>query len=237
MTEPPFDGRTELSERLLRKHLGLAGGEDALVDTIVLTVAREIIEGTMAPGTVLDSISLARRFDTSRTPVREAQIALERHGLIESEPRRRPRVTSLTAEQVSEVYELRGILHGLIAQKVANRRTEDDLRSLEACLEDMRRGNATGDVNGYFWSQVAFHDNAADIARDGTLKRVTYGLGLQVLRLRHSGMAIEGRLARSLTDHERLIVAFREGDADLAYAIGRSLVLDALTLLRRYARV
>ena len=185
-------------------------------------------------GTIMDSISLAQRFSTSRTPVREALIALERHDSLEIEPRRRPRVKSLTSDEVTEVYELRAVLHGLIAREVALRRSDDDLLLLEDSLQRMRDA---GDTNDFFWSQVQFHDRAAGIARDATLKRVTYGLGLQVLRLRRTGIGIGDRRLRSLSDHERLLVAYRESDADLALALERSLVLAALTLLKRHERV
>jgi DNA-binding GntR family transcriptional regulator len=231
------DPTAALGERLLQAHLGLESSSEALVDHMVLTVAKEIIEGRIPPGAVVDSLSLSKRFSSSRTPVREALIALERHGLLEIEPRRRPRVSTLSGEQVIEIYELRAVLHGLIAQKVASRRTEHDLESLQASIHQMHEAGEAGDVNTYFWSQVEFHDKAADIARDSTLKRVTYGLGLQVLRVRRTGMGLPGRLPRSLADHERLLVAYRESDADLAYALGRSLVLDALTLLRREDRI
>ena len=44
------------------------------------------------PGADLNSVELATRFGTSRTPVREALMLLEKEGLVEIPPRRRPRV-------------------------------------------------------------------------------------------------------------------------------------------------
>ena len=43
----------------------------------------EIVEGEFAPGTALVEVSLAERYGTSRTPIREALRRLEQDGLVE----------------------------------------------------------------------------------------------------------------------------------------------------------
>ena len=55
----------------------------SLVDDIACSVGAEILEGVRRPGSDLDSVELARRFRTSRTPTREAVVILEREGLVE----------------------------------------------------------------------------------------------------------------------------------------------------------
>jgi DNA-binding transcriptional MocR family regulator len=47
-------------------------------------LADEIIRGMLAPGTALDETELARRFQVSRTPVREAIRQLAASGLVEN---------------------------------------------------------------------------------------------------------------------------------------------------------
>ena len=57
--------------------------KDSLVGKIAADVARAISNGTLAPGDELNSVDLAARFGTSRTPVREALMLLEKEGLVE----------------------------------------------------------------------------------------------------------------------------------------------------------
>jgi DNA-binding GntR family transcriptional regulator len=230
MTDGP-DPTSQRGSELLYHFLNLGGEPESLVNTIVLTTAREIIEGRVSPGAPIDSLNLAKRYQTSRTPVREALIALQRQGLVDIEPRRRPRVSVLSKQQIREIYELRAELHTLVARKVVANLNAQSLELLSNRINTMRQASERGDVDDYFWANVEFHDLAANIAGDMTLKRVIYGLGLQVLRLRHAGMAVPGRMERSATDHLRLLLAYQEADADLAAALSRSLVLGGLAAL------
>ena len=44
----------------------------SLVERLTATIESEILEGKLRPGDRLDEASLTRRFDVSRTPIREA---------------------------------------------------------------------------------------------------------------------------------------------------------------------
>ena len=55
----------------------------SLVSNIACDVAAEIIEGQRSPGDDLNSVELSRRFRTSRTPIREALMLLEKEGLVQ----------------------------------------------------------------------------------------------------------------------------------------------------------
>ena len=204
----------------------------SLVAGVTLSIARDIIEGTIPPGATLDSITLAERFGMSRTPIREALISLEHAGLVVIQPRRRPRAFDPMLEQVVEIYELRAELHALVARKVVRRASDEQIQALGAPLSRMQEAAADDDVARFFWGNVGFHDALMDITADATLRRTIDGLGLQVLRLRRLGVSLPGRMARALADNERLLVALHERDEDLAAVLARSLILRALDGLR-----
>jgi DNA-binding GntR family transcriptional regulator len=71
---------------------------------IACEIGAEIVEGAIAPGSDLNTVELARRYQTSRTPVREALILLENEGLVDIEPRRRPRAHAHSIDEVQEIY-------------------------------------------------------------------------------------------------------------------------------------
>ena len=78
----------------------------------------------------MNSAELARRFSTSRTPVREALLLLERESLVIVPPRRRPYVSPVDMAQVREVYEIRASLYALVSELLVARASDDgDLRS------------------------------------------------------------------------------------------------------------
>jgi DNA-binding GntR family transcriptional regulator len=217
---------------LLIRLINIGDKEDSLVGKITSDVARDIIEGQLAPGDDLNSIDLAQRFKTSRTPVRESLLLLERGGLVEIRPRRRPRVVALSPTTIVEIYTLRAEFYALVSRRVAELATPEEIAILTECVDRMRCAARTGELDSYFWNNVLFHEQAATFARNAALKQSLDGLGLQVLQLRHKSMSSAGRIERSLEDHARLVRAFRERDGQLAAALSRSIILSALKLLK-----
>src|SRR5262245_30041516 len=58
----------------------------------------------------LKELQLAREFDTSQAPVREALRELEATGVIESEPQRGSRVRTVSEKELGEAYQVRAVL-------------------------------------------------------------------------------------------------------------------------------
>lgn len=221
-------GRLELT-RMLRHGDGAA----SIADEIAVALAAEIVEGRLRPGDDLNSVDLARTFSSSRTPVREALLVLEREGFVEITARRRPRVARLRPRDVRELYRLRAQLYQVVSRRVVRLASASDLDRLTEHQRDLEEAAATGDVDRYFWVNVRFRDTEAGIARDETLRRVLDTLGLRALQLRHLSLSQPGRLAPSVADHARLVRAYRDRDGALAAALTQSLVLGGLAAIER----
>ncbi|WP_162234066.1 GntR family transcriptional regulator [Mycolicibacterium goodii] len=229
LVDPFSTGSTsDVVNDLLTRLLGVEGREDSLVGKIAVEIALDIIEERVSPGADLNSFELAKRFGTSRTPVREALMLLEKQGMVEVPPRRRPRATTFSPDTVSEIYELRGELYALVAQHIVAHAGDAELERLDQRLEAMRHAGRRGDHDGYFWQIVLFQEQCCVTAANDTLKRTIDTLGLRVLHLRHLGMDRGWQIERSLADHERLVQAFHERDAGLAAALNRTMARNAL---------
>jgi DNA-binding GntR family transcriptional regulator len=203
-------------------------GEQSSVAEIVDWVARGIIEGRLRPGDDLNSVDLAKRFGVSRTPVREALFALTREGLVDWSPRRRPRVAAMQLKEVREIYALRALLYGQVSLAIVEHATEEDIAALWRAHGKLAEVAAKGDVDGYFWANVAFRDEELRVSRNGIFKEVLDSMRMRTNRLRHLSTSLPGRLQRSCTDHQRLCEAYAERDGVLAAALNRSIVMGAL---------
>lgn len=219
MTAAPLEA-PEMLARLLREDRPNA----SLADHMAEDIAQQIILGRLRPGADLNSVDLARRYGSSRTPVREALLTLQREGLVEIPARRRPRVAPMTLDQVRDVYQVRATLRGLVSELVVRNAGEDDLAVLADRLTGLRADAGRGDVDAYFWHNVAYHQAEAEIAGNRQLARLLGSLSLRILQLHHLSLAAPGRLGRSLDDHERLLAAYADRDAPLAVAITKSIV-------------
>jgi DNA-binding GntR family transcriptional regulator len=225
---------TDAGKRLeLLRVLGRSAEPEGAVDNIILSVGQAIIEGELLPGADLNSVELARRFSTSRTPVREALGVLEREGLVEIPPRRRPRVAELSMQQVREIYVVRQTLYGLVSELVVVHATDEDLTRLRA-LQDALEAAAEGDdLEAYFWLNVDFRRAEAEFARNTALAGIVDRLGLRTLQLRHLSLSPAGRLRISARDHAQLLRAYEDRDATLAAAVTQSIVGRGLKAIER----
>lgn len=206
----------------------------SLVSRIACEIGAEIIEGLRQPGDDLNSVELSRRYRTSRTPIREALMLLEKEGLVDVPPRRRPRGASLAIEEVREIYRARAALFELIAVDVARAATSADIASLQAPLDDMARAHREASINGFVWANVDFYDRNTQLANNRTVKRILDSLLLRTLRLRRLSLSQPGRMQSSLDDNTRLLKAYQDRDANLAAALIRSNHINALAALEAF---
>lgn len=102
-----------------------------IANTIYDSLSQKIITGELSAGEKLRQDHIARAFDTSHVPVREALLRLEAHGLAHSEPRRGMRVTALDPVEVREVIEMRVALETLALQHAVQNMSPADLKHVD----------------------------------------------------------------------------------------------------------
>lgn len=203
----------------------------SLVATIACDIGAEIIQGLILPGDDLNSVELSRRFKTSRTPIREALILLEKEGLVDIPPRRRPRVRTLSIDEIKNIYEARAALFVLMGQAVAQHSSDEDIARLDSLLVELRRHHKKQDLEAFLWANVDFFDLVTQLANNRTIRGILDSLLLRTLPLRRLSLSLPGRMTSSLDDMTRLVRAFQQHDANLAAALIHSNHLGALKAL------
>ncbi|EBA17120.1 transcriptional regulator, GntR family protein [Roseobacter sp. SK209-2-6] len=102
-----------------------------IADTIYQALSEQIVTGRLEAGEKLRQDHIAREFDTSHVPVREALLRLEAHGLARSEPRRGTRVSALNPAEIREVIEMRVALEILALTHAFPRFSDRDVRAAD----------------------------------------------------------------------------------------------------------
>lgn len=95
-----------------------AGATDADA-SVVARLRRRIMDGTHAPGTRLTEEGVSEALGVSRTPVRLALRTLEQEGLLQKTGKRGLVVRAFSEADVLCALEVRGVLEGLAARRVA----------------------------------------------------------------------------------------------------------------------
>jgi DNA-binding GntR family transcriptional regulator len=188
---------------------------------------RAILEGKLAPGTVLRQEHLARQLHVSRTPLREALIALEREGFITIAPTGAASVVSLDARDALEIMDLREIVDGLAARLLAQRGMSAELDRELTALAKVMRTNAARDQHRYLVANASFHVKIVEATGHARLQQfiplVRMSSQVVYIRLQNHG----GRLTHSADEHARVLDAIRAGDADAAERLAREHVRNA----------
>ena len=137
--------------------------ESAVVSTIPNTVRirraleNAIVDGRYPPGSRLDPESLAREFDCSRTPIREALQQLEASGLVQVLPKRGTYVSEWSAGELAERFEVMAEVEAMCARLAARRITDAELAAFEAVHAACRELAEAGEVEAYYVRNSDFH--------------------------------------------------------------------------------
>jgi DNA-binding GntR family transcriptional regulator len=116
----------------------------ALTDWVVLKILDGVKKGEFVPDQRLSEEDLARRFDVSRAPVRDALHRLEQLGVCERRPPRGLYLRTWTTEDHGEVLALIDALNLLAVQLSFGKLSASDFGQLEQIVEEAKQSTETG---------------------------------------------------------------------------------------------
>jgi DNA-binding GntR family transcriptional regulator len=174
----------------------------------------EILQGDLEPGEILVESALGSRFGVSRTPIREALRMLEQDGVLER-VNRGMRVRPTSAEEVLEIYGVRGTLEAEAARQAAVRRSDYDLATLDRIIEAMA-GAKEATPQEMAAINRSFHRAIWQAAKNRTLSDLLDRLAVHLRRYPATTYTRPGRWDEALNEHRALLEAIREGDAPSA---------------------
>ena len=101
------------------------------------TLRNAIISGRFKPGSRLNESQLAREFNISRIPIREALMQLQEHGLVMNHERRGMFVTELDEEDVQRINSVRIVLEAEAIRLTRSRMTRQIAAHLTSLVDQM----------------------------------------------------------------------------------------------------
>lgn len=107
-------------------------------EAIAKAIRADIVAGSYSSGEKLRQVELAKRYDVSTTPVREAFGILQRQGLVRIHAQRGATAVVPTIRDLEELYEIRVALECLAVEHAATRFRPSDAPALRALLAEMQ---------------------------------------------------------------------------------------------------
>jgi DNA-binding GntR family transcriptional regulator len=209
MTEPVTGIVEPQDRRLLRRQM--------LADDVYEAIKTMLMDHVIRPGARISIDGLAREFQVSSTPVREALARLESVGLADKEPLKGYRATPLlTLDEFDDLYRFRQLLEPWAARRAAELIDDDARARLTAELATAVEPTSV-DYAGY--KSLTAHDSRFHllIASLSGSEQVRLAFErthchLHIFRL-HYDRDIGPEV---LTEHRNLVEAITSGDPDAA---------------------
>lgn len=177
---------------------------------------QQILSGILRPAEHLVESTLAESLNTSRHNVRNALDHLKNDGLVEIEPNKGARVTSLTLEEVVDMYIAREGLEAEIIRLAVEKITGDQIDEMQALLDSMKEAFAEKKFGRYSELNKEFHQIIYIASGNFTLPDLISQIRLRLARLNIRVIMLPGRGDSSLTEHIAIYEAIAQRDKGLA---------------------
>lgn len=172
---------------------------------IAAALRTRIIDGRLPFGAKISDKRLATELGASRTPVREALIALQGEGFVTVVPQSGTFVFDPSVEEIGAICELRAIMEAGALRVAAER----DHRGFVASLSDVVSSAAVACADGDFELCEAldtrFHETLVALARNTYVDEAYRSLSGKIRALRRRLPAEGGRISRAIDQHRRTL--------------------------------
>jgi DNA-binding GntR family transcriptional regulator len=179
------------------------------------------------PGEVISEAEIALSYGVSRTPVREAILKLSDEGLLEIFPQSGIFVSRIPVAALPEAIIIRKALEETTARLAAQRATASQILALHSVVERQREADAAGDRDGFHQADEMFHAAIADVAGYPGIWTLIQQVKVHVDRYRRLTLPQQGRIARTIGEHEAILGAIEAHDP-LAAGIAMQVHLERL---------
>jgi DNA-binding FadR family transcriptional regulator len=235
---------------------GLSGlgrsGQGSLSQQLVDVLADRIKQGELKPGDRFPTeVDLIEQYAVSRTVVREAIASLKADGLVETrhgigtfvlDPNQRARVATdpqevQTIKEVLQMLEVRLCLEPEAAALSATNRSDEDIHSIRAALDEVTRNILSGEPSTA--ADYEFHRSIAHASRNQYFQAALEFLGSRAIpraqvRSHHYQALTRAKYMETINrEHEDIYGAIAQGQPDRAREAMRTHLQGSLQRLRQ----
>jgi DNA-binding GntR family transcriptional regulator len=189
---------------------------------------RAILSGSLAPGSRLRQEKLASQLGVSRMPVRQAFVALEREGLVRTDPWRGTIVAPLERSTIEDIYTLRGIIEQHAASTLATSRDFDvtELREIVRAGQAALAGQA--ELATLIDLDLRFHTCQYEALGNGLLVDIMRHQWAHLRRVMGITLALSGYVDRAFHEHVAILKAIETHNAARAGSLAHAHTTAAL---------
>jgi DNA-binding GntR family transcriptional regulator len=219
----PSGGRGDCRLPLSVENLPDLGAARTASDIIAEHIRDAIVRGIIEEGEPVRQDDVARMFNVSKIPVREALKRLEAEGLVAFQKNRGAVVTSLTGPEIAEMFEVRAILESNAIRLSVPRMTKDTFDRAQTYCDAFANEDDAANWALLNWQ---FHSSLYEDARRPFLLGLIRSVNDRIERYLRVQLAISGGHQLAVIEHRDILRACRTGDAEEAARLIEAHILN-----------
>jgi DNA-binding GntR family transcriptional regulator len=199
-----------------------------LAEQVYQRLHHEILTCILAPGQVVSERELARRYETSKTPIREALAQTCHEGLMQRLQGRGYMVSPITIKDIRDLFDLRLILEVTAAERATQNPQQALIDQLNAMSNISYKPDDLESHVAFLKTNRAFHLTLAQAAGNRRLLETLEELLNQMERLFHLGLRLRDSSQEMVREHREIVDALESRDAEKA----REVITNQITRSR-----
>jgi DNA-binding GntR family transcriptional regulator len=189
-----------------------------LSSAIADRLRQEILSGALASGAQLRQDALAAAYEVSRIPVREALFLLEAEGLVRIEPHKGAVVTSLSVEEIDDVFDLRILLEPRLFERSIPALAPEDFEHLDRLQKQFSAAISARDTRLWGALNAEFHGSLYAQANLPRTASIVSSLLQTSDRYTRVQLSTPAAMKRAGKEHAELIALAHKRDVKAACA-------------------
>jgi DNA-binding GntR family transcriptional regulator len=202
-----------------------------LVEQVHDAILGEITEGKLAPGDRIIQEQIAQELGVSRQPVQQALLLLRNTGVLRDAPGRGLIVAPLDLDYVQSMYEVRAVMEGLAFRKATECNAERARKSGPALIAKGRKAVKSKSVSAMIAADREFHDFIYELSENPLIAPTMEAQWTSTQRVMGEVLLRDEKPRDIWDQHEAMLTAVSEGDAERAESLARQHVMQAANFM------
>ena len=181
-------------------------------ETVALSLRERILSGEFKDGDQIRQEAIATEYDVSRMPVREALRQLEAEGLVRLRTHKGAVVTSRSADEIDELFELRALLEPELFQLAIPRATAQDIANSETALENLEAAYRNRETQTWGTLNWEFHRSLYEPSQRHQTLSILQTINYQTDRYVRLQLVLTSAIETAEHDHRALLRFMRAKD-------------------------
>ncbi len=191
-------------------------------------IKEAILNFQLKPGQSLVENDLAAQLGTSKTPVRDALLRLEKEGLVVKQVYKGTYVADINPQTMIEIFQIRAVLEGLAAGIAAVNFTPEAIVQAKNLVSEHYQAINSGNLSEASRVNRQFHDLILQHNTNTRLNQLLANIDDHLRRYRILSNFQSGRLDKSILEHQTILNAIEAKNAVETEAAMKNHLLSVL---------